>query len=74
MPPIYAELIRQALRWLGVWLMTAGWLPQPLADMVSDSATSEFVIGLVAYAIAEGWWGLTKVSAARAASAEDRRL
>ena len=72
MPPIYAELIRQALRWLGVWLMTAGVLPPLLADMVADSSTSEFVIGLVSYAIAEGWWGLAKVRAARATPEEPR--
>lgn len=65
MTPLTAELIRQVLRWTGVWLMTAGWLPQPLADMVSDSATSEFVIGLVSYAIAEGWWLTAKAKAAK---------
>lgn len=60
MNPFIAELIRQGLRWLGVWLMTAGWLPAPLAEMVADSATSEFVIGLVSYAIAESWWLASK--------------
>ena len=50
------ELIRQALRWAGVWLMTAGVLPQPVADLVSDAGTSEFVIGVVSYGVAELAW------------------
>ena len=66
MNPLTAELIRQGLRLLGVWLMTLGWLPAPVAELVADSALSEFAIGLISYAIAEGWWGLTKLKQARA--------
>lgn len=60
MNPLIAELIRQALRWLGVYLMTAGWLPPELADMVSDTGTTEFVLGIVSYGLAEGWWLMSK--------------
>lgn len=66
MNPLTAELIRQGLRLAGVWLMTVGWLPAPIAELLADRELSEFVIGLISYAIAEGWWGLTKIKAARA--------
>lgn len=61
MDPLAQELIRQVLRWLGVWLMTTGWLPDQVAALVSDAGTTEFVIGAVSYAIAEGWWLKGKV-------------
>lgn len=64
MNPLWQELTRQALRWLGVWLMTSGYLPPQLAEMVSDAGTTEFVIGAISYAIAEGWWGLAKAKVA----------
>jgi hypothetical protein len=60
MNPLTAELIRQGLRLAGVWLMTLGWLPAPIAELVADSALSEFAIGLISYAIAEGWWLASK--------------
>lgn len=60
MTPLWHELIRQVLRWLGVWLMTAGWLPAPMAEMVSDVGTSEFVIGVVSYLIADVLWAAKK--------------
>lgn len=62
MNPLAQELIRQVLRWLGVWLMTSGWLPADLAALVSDTGTTEFVIGAVSYAVAEGWWLKSKVT------------
>jgi hypothetical protein len=58
MPPIYAELIRQALRWLGVWLMTTNILPPDLAALVDDPETVALVAGFASYALAElGWIG-----------------
>ena len=66
MNPLLPELIRQALRWLGVWLMTAGILPPYLAELVSDAGTTEFVIGVVSYGIAELGWMAAKVRGARA--------
>lgn len=66
MKPITAELIRQGLRLAGVWLMTVGWLPAPMAELLADRELSEFVIGLISYAIAEGWWLAGKAKAARA--------
>lgn len=65
MNPLAAELIRQGLRLFGVWMMTVGWLPPAIAELVSDRALSEFVIGLISYGIAESWWGLTKIKQAR---------
>lgn len=61
MHPLAMELIRQALRWLGVWLMTAGVLPAELAAMVDDAGTTEFVIGVVSYGIAEAGWLAAKL-------------
>jgi hypothetical protein len=60
MHPLAMELIRQALRWLGLYLMTAGVLPADLAALVSDAGTTEFVIGTVSYAIAETGWLIAK--------------
>lgn len=66
MNPLTAELIRQGLRLSGVWLMTVGWLPAPIAELLADRELSEFVIGLISYAIAEGWWLAGKAKAVRA--------
>ena len=63
MNPLLSELIRQGLRWLGVWLMTTGILPPYLAELVSDTGTTEFVIGAVAYALAETGWLASKIKA-----------
>lgn len=66
MTPFLAELIRQALRWLGVYLMTAGVLPPELAALVDDAGTTEFVIGAVSYALADGGWLVAKARQFRA--------
>ena len=56
MHPLANELVRQSLRWLGVYLMTAGILPAELAALVDDAGTTEFVIGIASYALAEAGW------------------
>ena len=69
MHPVVMELIRQALRWAGIYLMTAGWLPPEMAALVDDAGTTEFVIGVVSYAIAEAGWLAAKLRAKREAVA-----
>ena len=61
MHPLVMELVRQALRWLGVWLMTTGKVPAEVAALVDDAGTTEFVIGLISYGIAETGWLITKL-------------
>lgn len=61
--PIALEFIRQAMRWLGVWLMTTGILPPQLAALVDDPQTVAFVSGVASYAIAEAGWLVAKVRA-----------
>lgn len=61
MHPLAMELVRQALRWLGVWLMTAGVLPAEIAALIDDAGTTEFVIGMVSYALAEAGWLAAKL-------------
>jgi hypothetical protein len=58
MSPLAMELIRQALRWIGVWLMTTNLLPPSVAELVDDPETVALVAGFVSYALAEiGWIG-----------------
>jgi len=61
MHPLAMELIRQALRWLGVWLMTTGKVPAEIAALVDDAGTTEFVIGVVSYGLAEAGWLVAKM-------------
>ena len=61
--PLVLEFVRQALRWLGVWLMTTGILPPQLAELVDDPQTVAFVSGLLSYAIAEAGWIMAKLRA-----------
>lgn len=54
------ELTRQALRWLGVWLMTMG-LPAEMGATFEDPQFVAAVAGFVSYAIADGFWIVAKV-------------
>jgi hypothetical protein len=54
------ELIRQALRLLGMVLVASGWLPQPIADAMEHPETVAVVAGIVSYAIAEVAWLASK--------------
>lgn len=53
------ELVRQAMRLLGVWLMTIG-VPKSLAIMTTSEDAIVAVTGLIMYAIADGSWLVTK--------------
>ncbi len=61
--PFVLELVRQVLRWAGVWLMTTGILPPHLVELVDDPETAAFVSGMVSYALAEAGWITAKVRA-----------
>jgi hypothetical protein len=58
--PLAMELIRQVLRWIGVYLMTIG-LPGELGALFNDPATASLVAGGISYAIAETGWLAAKV-------------
>ena len=65
MTPAVNELLRQIMRWLGVYLMTLG-LPQGMADMFADPAFVDAVsgfVGFASYAAADFLWGASKVKA-----------
>jgi hypothetical protein len=62
MNPLAQELIRQGLRWLGVWLMTTQKVPAEMAALVDDPQTAAFISGIVSYLIADVWWGSKKVA------------
>ena len=64
MNPLTMELIRQALRWVGVWLMTTGLVPAEVAALFDDPETAAFVAGVVSYALAETGWLASKVKGA----------
>ena len=60
MNPAISELIRQGLRWFGVWSLTVG-APDWISQMLSDPEFANAVVGFGSYAIAEIWWAATKV-------------
>lgn len=55
MQPIVLEIVRQVLRWLGVWLMTIG-VPESIAGLTSHEDVIMGVVGFVMYAIADTGW------------------
>lgn len=54
------ELTRQSLRWLALYLIAQG-LPPGIADLLGHPAVSDYVAGMVVYAIAESGWIVAKV-------------
>lgn len=60
MSPLALELLRQLLRWLGIWLVAAG-VPEPLARLLEHPEAAAFVGGLISIAIAETGWLIAKV-------------
>ena len=59
MNPLLLELIRQALRWLGVWLMTIG-VPEGVANLTAHEDVIVGVAGFISYAVADGGWIVAK--------------
>ena len=59
MNPLVLEIIRQILRWLGVWLMTVG-VPSELAALFDHPAAVDFVAGVILYAMADTGWLMAK--------------
>ena len=59
------ELIRQAMRWLGVWAMTIG-VPENIANLTTHEDFIVGVAGFIMYAIADGGWLAVKWKAFRA--------
>lgn len=58
------ELIRQALRWLAIFLATLG-LPEPLLAFLGDPQTVNWVLAAIAYLVADTGWLASKITAAR---------
>ena len=57
--PLALELIRQLLRWLGVWLMTVG-VPEELAGLTTHEDFVFAVAGAIMYAVADTGWLVAK--------------
>ncbi len=57
--PLFLELVRQFLRWLGVWLMTIG-VPESIAELTTHEDAVMAVIGAAMYATADTGWLATK--------------
>lgn len=53
--PIFLELVRQFLRWVGVWLMTVG-VPENIAGLTTHEDAVMAVMGAAMYATAETGW------------------
>jgi len=53
--PIAMELIRQALRWAGVWLMTIG-VPESIAGLTTREDAVMGVVGFIMYLTADTGW------------------
>ena len=64
MTPFILELIRQVLRWLGVYLMTIG-LPAEMAGLLEHPEVVQMLAGAVSYALADGGWLMAKWKQAR---------
>ena len=58
MNPLLLELIRQGLRWLGVWLMTIG-VPESIVQLTGQEDVIMGIAGFVMYAIADTSWLVT---------------
>lgn len=55
MNPLAMELIRQVLRWLGVWLMTIG-VPESIAGLTTHEDAVLGVAGFIMYLVADTGW------------------
>lgn len=59
MNPLALEILRQVLRWLGVWLMTVG-VPEEIAGLTMHEDFVLAVAGAVMYAVADTGWLMVK--------------
>lgn len=57
--PIFLELVRQFLRWVGLTLMTIG-IPESLAGLTTSEDTVMGVIGFIMYATSDTGWLVAK--------------
>ena len=55
MNPLVLEIVRQGLRWLGVWLMTVG-IPEEIAGLTTHEDAVLGVAGFVMYLVADTGW------------------
>jgi hypothetical protein len=55
MNPLFLEIVRQVLRWLGVWLMTVG-VPESIAGLTANEDAILGVAGLLMYLVADTGW------------------
>ena len=53
--PLFLELVRQFMRWVGVWLMTIG-VPESIAGLTTREDAIMGVIGFFMYLTAETGW------------------
>ncbi len=53
--PIFMELVRQFMRWAGVWLMTIG-VPENIAGLTTHEDAVMGVIGFAMYLVADTGW------------------
>ena len=53
--PIVLEIVRQTLRWIGVWLMTVG-VPESIASLATHEDAVFGIAGFVMYLVADGGW------------------
>jgi hypothetical protein len=59
MTPLVLEIVRQVLRWAGVWLMTIG-LPDEVVALTANEDVIVGVAGFISYALADGGWIVAK--------------
>lgn len=55
----FLELVRQVLRWAGVWLMTLG-VPDQIATLTTHEDVIAGAVGFAAYLVADGGWLVAK--------------
>ena len=55
MNPLVLEIVRQILRWAGVWLMTLG-VPESIAGLTANEDAVFGVAGLLMYLVADTGW------------------
>jgi hypothetical protein len=53
--PIFLELVRQFLRWVGVWLMTIG-VPESIVGLTANEDAVMGVVGFIMYLVADAGW------------------
>ena len=53
--PFFLELVRQFLRWIGVWLMTIG-IPENIAGLTMHEDAIMGAVGFAMYLAADGGW------------------